>query len=121
MYFHKTPIISMIDLTQHAISVKEKTTVYFPDTDTTAEITGIDKLLKEYEGQRVYCEENGVLAFIANGNLFAIPSSEDRKSFLRNKEDFQEKRFFVPFSDGSQPSFMRESWQEFLAETENPG
>ena len=122
MYFHKIPIATMVDITQYAVSVKEKTTVYFPQTDTEAEITGVNDLIEEYEGQKVYCVEGKILAFIVNEILFVIPATEDRIAFLRDKEGFKKASFsFVPFSDGSQPSYNKKLWQELLDAAGYPG
>ena len=108
-------------LVEDSVSIHEGMHVYFPETDTVAELTGIDQILKEFEGKRVYCVENGVLGFIANGNFFVTPLTGKKLTFLVEKENFERADFFVPFSDGSLPKSFENVWQELLDDAENPG
>lgn len=114
-------LINMTRLVEDSVTISERMIVHFPETDTDVELIGINETLKKFSGKKVYCAENGVIAFIVNGFFYVTPFTGKKLTYLVEKQGFEQADFFVPFSDGGMPRSFENIWKELVDDAENPG
>ena len=114
-------LINMTRLVEDSVTIHERMTIHFPETDTDAELAGINETLKKFSGRRVYCAENGVLGFIVNDFFYVTPLTRKKLAYLVEEQGFEQADFFVPFSDGGRPKSFGNIWQLLIDDAENPG
>ena len=64
-----------------------------------------------FNEEKVYSSNNGTIAIIVDGTLYVTPSTRKAVRIL-DEENFVEKYFYVPFSNGDFPKREQYTWQE---------
>ncbi len=106
---------------EDSVRIRENMKIYFPETGSDVELTGINRAIEKFKGKKVYCVENGVLGFITNDIFYVTPLTGKKLAYLVEEQNFDREEFFIPFSDGGIPKDFKNFWQELLNDAENPG
>ncbi len=61
-----------------------------------------------------YCTNNGTLAMVIDNTLYVTPSTRAARELLE-EEGFEEKYFYVPFSNGDYPVKEQWTWENLKA------
>lgn len=99
---------SIEDLMKDSVKVYDGMVAVWPQYGTEEKVN-FD--CATFNGEKVYSSNNGTLAFIIDGTLYVTPSTRNAFRVL-DEENFVEKYFYVPFSNGDFPKREWYIWQE---------